>query len=75
MGVSKMDKLKAALAGKKVYILMGFGVVASVLQYLGGFNFHITDLPPAESVGDLVGQIWAFAVASGFRAALAGMVK
>lgn len=70
-----MLKIKAFLQGKKVYVLMMFAIFAALLQYFGGFDFGIKDLPPAESLGDLAGQLWAFAVASGFRAAIASSFK
>ena len=66
-----MEKLKAFLSGKKVYILMIVGAIVAVVQVLVGVSFGIPELPPATTVGELLNQLWAFAVASGFRAAIA----
>lgn len=65
-----MKKVQEYFAGKKVYLLMGIGALAAIAQYLGGVDFHIQALPVATNPGDLVSELWAFAVASGFRAAI-----
>jgi len=66
-----MKSIKEFLSGKKVYVLMFFGSLAAIVQYLGGIDLGMAALPPAETIGDLASEIWAFAVASGFRAAIA----
>ena len=49
---------------------MVFGSIAAILQYLGGIDLGVDALPPVDDLGALVSQLWAFAVASGFRAAI-----
>lgn len=67
-----LEKIREFLSGKKVYLLMAIGAIASILQYLvPDLNFNIDTLPPVDDLGDLLGQLWSFAVASGFRAAIA----
>jgi len=70
-----MRKIKEFISGKKVYILMFVGALVAILQFLGGIDFGIQALPPAQSIGDLVSQLWAFAATSGFRAAIAKIGK
>jgi hypothetical protein len=65
-----MQKIKDFLSGKKVYILMGFGALAAIAQFFSGVDLGVDALPPVDTLGDLVSQLWAFAAASGFRAAL-----
>ncbi len=65
-------ELKELLSGRKVYLLMAFGAMAALAQYfIPGLNLGIDALPPVTEVGDLISQLWAFAAASGFRAAIA----
>lgn len=65
-----MSKIKEFLSGKKVYVLMAFGSIAAIVQYLGGIDLGVDGVPPVDSIGALVSQLWVFAAASGFRAAI-----
>lgn len=65
-----MTKLKEMLSGKKVYLLMGVGALAAILQFVVGVDFQIAALPVAHNAGELFSELWAFATLSGFRAAI-----
>lgn len=65
-----LTSIKKFLSGKKVYVLMGFGSIAAIVQYLGGIDLNVDGLPPVDNLGALVSQLWVFAAASGFRAAI-----
>lgn len=65
-----IDKLREKVSGKKFYILMVFGILASLGQFLTGVNLGIPDLPPAGDIGSLVQQLYVFAVGVAGRAAV-----
>ncbi len=65
-----LDNLREKISGKKFYILMVAGMVASVLQFLAGINLGIPDLPPAADIGALVQQLYVFGVGVAGRAAV-----
>lgn len=66
-----MLKIKEFLSGKKVYALMIFGALAAIFQYATGIDLGMSALPVAHDIPALIQELFAFATASGFRAALA----
>jgi hypothetical protein len=69
--LNKIENIRTAMSGKKVYALIALGIVVSLSQYLFGIDLHIPDLKPATTVGELMQQLYIFAIGGGFRAALA----
>jgi len=65
-----LDNLKKATSGYKTYIMLAFGVVTVLLQYLGGFDLGVPSIPPATSTGELLEQLYAFLITGTLRAAL-----
>jgi len=65
-----LDTLRDKISGKKFYILMAVGMVASLAQFLTGLNLGIPDLPPAGDIGALVQQLYVFGVGVAGRAAV-----
>lgn len=66
-----LDGIKEKLSGYKFHIMMVFGVLASLLQYVSGADLGMSSLPPAESIGDLIQQVYVFVTGSAGRAAVA----
>lgn len=66
-----LNTVKDKLAGQKFYLLMGFGVIVSLVQFLSGVDFGVPALPVAGDVGEFVQQIYLFLVGSAGRAAIA----
>ncbi len=65
-----IDNLREKISGKKFYVLMAAGVIASLAQFLTGLNLGIPDLPPAGDIGSLVQQLYVFGVGVAGRAAV-----
>lgn len=68
--LEKIKALREKLSGKKFYALMAMGILAAVVQFLFGVNLGMPDMPPADSIGTLIQQLYLFAVGAAGRAAL-----
>lgn len=66
-----LTDLRERLSGSKFYILMALGVLASVAQFLVGIDLGMSELPPAQTVGDLIQQLYVFAMGVFARSAIA----
>lgn len=66
-----MDKLKAFLSGKKVYILIALGALTAILQYVADVDFGMSGLPVAHTIPELIQELYVFAVGAATRAAIA----
>ena len=64
-------KLLELAQGKKVYILMALGALVAFAQYAFHFSLNIPELPEAKNVGQLIQQIYTFAVGAAARSAIA----
>ena len=65
-----IEKIREQLSGKKFYLLMALGILASVVQFLTSVNLGIPDLPPAGDIGTLIQQLYLFGVGVAGRAAV-----
>jgi hypothetical protein len=64
-------KILEVLQGKKIYVLMAVGAIVSFTQYAFHFNLHIPELPEAKNVGELIQQVYTFALGAAARSAVA----
>jgi hypothetical protein len=62
--------LKNKVSGYKMHTLLLIGALASIAQYLFGFNLGIPDLPPATTLGELGQQLWVFGIGITARSAV-----
>lgn len=65
-----INNIREKLKGLKTYILIGFAAVTVTAQFLTGFDLGVPSLPPAETLGEFIEQVYQFLIVGTLRAAI-----
>lgn len=65
-----LTSIREDLSGKKTFALIGFAIITILGQYMFSVDFGVPALPMATNLGELAQQVYGFALAGTFRAAM-----
>lgn len=62
--------IREKLSGYKTYLLLAFAGIIVTVQFASGIDFGVPGIPPVETIGAFLEQLWNLALAGAFRSAL-----